>query len=79
MNSFYPNSVRLWNDVGDVIRDSSNLNKFKSKLLNVIRPNQKSFFGILDRCGTKSLFQIRVCLRAHLRVIKKTQFPGYPI
>ena len=62
MNSFYPNSVRLWNDVGDVIRDSSNLNKFKSKLLNVIRPNQKSFFGILDPCGTKSLFQIRVGL-----------------
>ena len=62
MNSFYPNSVRLWNDVGDVIRDSSNLNKFKSKLINVIRPNQKSFFGILDHCGTKSLFQIRIGL-----------------
>ena len=71
MNSFYPNSVRLWNDVGNVIRDSSNLNKFKSKLINVIRPNQKSFFGILDHCGTKSLFQIKIGL-SPLKSHKKT-------
>ena len=38
LNSFYPDIIRSWNNIGYVFRNCSSLSKFKSKLLNLIRP-----------------------------------------
>ena len=62
LNSFYPDTIRSWNNIGFEFRNSSSLSKFKSKLLSLIRPTQKSIFSIHDPCGIKLLFQLRVGL-----------------
>ena len=38
LNSFYPDTIRSWNNIGYEFRNCSTLSKFKSKLLNLIRP-----------------------------------------
>ena len=60
--SFYPDSVRCWNRLGDFFRNSINLNMFKSRLLSGYRPSPKSIFGIHDSLGIRRLFQLRVGL-----------------
>ena len=62
MNSFYPNSVKIWNEIGPEHRQVRSLNEFKSKILNKIRPPKKSVFNIHDPVGIKRLFQLRVGL-----------------
>ena len=62
LNSFYPDTIRSWNNIGYEFRNCSSLSKFKSKLLNLIRPPKKSIFGIHDHCGIKLIFQLRVGL-----------------
>ena len=41
LNSFYPDTIRSWNNIGYEFRNCSSLSKFKSKLLNLIRPPKK--------------------------------------
>ena len=41
LNSFYPDTIRSWNNIGYEFRNCSSLSQFKSKLLNLIRPPQK--------------------------------------
>ena len=62
LNSFFPDTIRSWDNIVCEFRNCSSLSKFKSKLLNLIRPPKKSIFGIHDRCGIKLLFQLRVGL-----------------
>ena len=69
LNSFYPDTIRSWKNIGYEVRNCSSLSKFKSKLLNLIRPPKKSIFGIHDPCGIKLLFQLRVGL--HSKAIRK--------
>ena len=38
LNSFYPDAIRSWNNIGYEFRNCSSLSKFKLKLLNLIRP-----------------------------------------
>ena len=61
--SFYPDSVRCWNRLGHVLRDSPNLHSFKKCLLAGYRPlAPRSIFGIHDSLGIRRLFQLCVGL-----------------
>ena len=63
INSFYPDSVRCWNGIGHVFRDSPDLQSFKKCLLDGYRPPvPRSIFGIHDSLGIRRLFQLRVGL-----------------
>ena len=78
INSFYPDSVRCWNRLGHVLRDSPNLQSFKKCLLARYRPPApRSIFGIHDSLGIRRLFQLRVGL-SPLLGRKSTQIPWYP-
>ena len=61
-NSFYPDSVKSWNNIGNELRSSTTIQKFKSNLISFIRPNKKTFYGIHDPLGIKLLFRLRVGL-----------------
>ena len=60
--SFYTDSVRCWNRIGHLFRNSPNLKSFKTKLLASYRSIPNSSFGIFDTLGVKRLFQLRVGL-----------------
>ena len=68
-NSFFPDSVSLWNDLGPELRGSESLAVFKRNLLKLYRPPKKSLFNIYDN-GIKWIFQLRVGL-SPLRSHKK--------
>ena len=61
-NSFYPDSIKCWNNIGPELRNSPNLKSFKVSILSLIRPRAKSIFGIHDPVGIKWLYQLRVGL-----------------
>ena len=57
-NSFYPNAVNCWNDIGPDIRKLDTLNSFKSTLNGIIRPKCRSIFNIHSP-DLKYLYQLR--------------------
>ena len=60
--SFYPDSVKCWNRIGHLYRNSPNLKSFKAKLVASYRPTPKSIFGIRNPISVQRLFQLRVGL-----------------
>ena len=42
MNSFYPDSIRSWNNIGVQYSSSNSISIFKNHILNLIRPKEKS-------------------------------------
>ena len=61
-NSFYPDSVNSWNNIGPELRSAENLSIFKRNILNIIRPAKKSLFGIVNPKGIRWIYQLRVGL-----------------
>ena len=61
-NSFFPNCVRIWNDLGIEFRGIESVNKFKKHIRNLIQPIRKSIFGIHNPTCIKRLFQLRLSL-----------------
>ena len=59
MNSFFPNSVKSWNNIDNSIRNSETIGIFKKKLYSLIRPPKKPIFGILNSSGIKHLYKLR--------------------
>ena len=59
-NSFFPDSVRLWNDLGPELRGAASISVFKRNILKIYRPMKKSLFNIHDPIGIKRIFQLRV-------------------
>ena len=57
-NSFYPDAVKCWNDIGPEIRKSDSLQSFKVKLNGIIKPKCKSIYNI-HSTHLKYLFQLR--------------------
>ena len=77
-NSFFPDTVSLWNDLGPKLRGSESLAVFKRNLLKLYRLPKKSLFNIYDD-GTKWIFQLRVGLsplRSHKRAHKFEDTPS---
>ena len=60
-NSFYPDSVCMWNDLGPELRGAESISVFKRNLLKLYRPEKKSLYNIHDN-GIKWIFQLRVGL-----------------
>ena len=61
-NSFFPNSIILWNNLDHDIKSSTNISTFKSSILRIIRPQKKKIFNIHDTNRLKWIFQLRVGL-----------------
>ena len=59
MNSFFPNCVKSWNNIGGEFRNSGFLGRFKSNLLSLIRPSKKDIFSIHDPIGIKNISRLR--------------------
>ena len=57
MNSFFPNCVKSWYNIGDQLRNSVTLSKFK--IVSLIRPPKKAAFGIHDPNRIKLIFRLR--------------------
>ena len=60
MNSFFPKNKKFWNDIDDVLRNSTSISKFKSDLFSLLPPPMKSIYGIHDPNGIKHIFRLRV-------------------
>ena len=71
-NSFFPDSIKAWDNVGATFHSCTSLSNFKNQLCALIRPNIKLTFNIHDRQGLKYIFQLRVGLSL-LRSHKKRQ------
>ena len=76
--SFYPDSVRCWNRIGNTLRNSPNFKLFQTRLFTAYRSAPKSIFGIHDPLGIKRLFQLRVCLSPHLEYKMNHNFLDTP-
>ena len=61
-NSFFPDSVNSWNNLGPELRGAPSLSIFKKNLLKIIRPEKRSIFNIFDHKGISWIFQLRVGL-----------------
>ena len=61
-NTFFPNAVSTWNNVIANFHGNQIKSRIKTHLLNIIRPQPKSVFGIHDPKGLHYLFQIRTGL-----------------
>ena len=74
-NSFFPDSVSMWNDLGPKLRESKSISKFKDTLIKLYRPVKKSIFNVHD--GIKWIFQLRVELSPLKSHKKSHKFAGY--
>ena len=70
-NSFYPDSVDKWNNIGVEFRSIVKLSDFKSLYVQLIRPIKKDIFNVHNPDGTKRIFQLRVGL-SPLKAHKKS-------
>ena len=61
-NSFFPNSIHLWNNLDTDTKCSRNISTFKSAILKIIRPQKKKIFNIHDTNRLKWIYQLRVGL-----------------
>ena len=61
-DSFFPDSVILWNLLGPEMRGAESLSIFKKNILKIYRPEKKSLFDIHDPNCIKWIFQLRVGL-----------------
>ena len=76
-NSFYPDSVSMWNDLGPELRGAESIFVFKRNLLKLYRPVKKSLYHIHDN-GIKWIFQLRVGLSPLNSHKKSHQFRDTP-
>ena len=61
-NSFFPDAIKSWNNIGPDFCSSQSLSLFKKNIFNLVRPQARSIYGIHDPVGVKFLFQLRVGL-----------------
>ena len=62
-NSFFPNSIDCWNNIGPEIRKIDTLGLFKKTIIGIIKPEGKSIFNIHSP-NLKYLYQLRAGLSA---------------
>ena len=59
-NSFFPFTVKAWEELSDDCKSKRSVQSFKSSLNKFIRPPRKPFFGIRDKHGIGLFTKIRV-------------------
>ena len=62
LRSFYPDSVKIWNNLGPEVRKIETLSGFKRELLKTIIPEHRSIFSVHDPDNLRYLYQLRVGL-----------------
>ena len=77
MNSFFPDSIRIWNSIGKELQTASSVAIFNRQIINLIRPVSKSTFGIFDALGLRYLFQLRLNLSPLKSHKKRYNFDGF--
>ena len=66
-NSFFPFCVNEWNkEIGQEIKNSPSIAKFKDSLIDYIRPKSRSVYSVHDPYGLKLLTRLRLNF-SHLR------------
>ena len=66
-NTFFPDAIDSWNNIGPEFRKIESLSLFKQKLVGIIKPEKKSIFNIHSP-NLRYLFQLRgglSALKAH--------------
>ena len=61
-NSFFPDAIEKWNNLGVEIRSTVKLSDFKSLLTKLIRPPKKDIFCLHNPDGIKRIYQLRAGL-----------------
>ena len=56
-NSFFPDSVTMWNELGPDLRGSVSISKFKETFMPLYRPVKQIIFNVHDS-GIKWIFQL---------------------
>ena len=67
LNSFFPDAVKCWNNIGPEIRKLDSLSIFKSTITKIIKPKKKNVFNVHNP-NLKYLYQLRgglSSLKAH--------------
>ena len=67
MDSFYPDAVKSWNNLGNEFNSCNSINKLKNNIVNLIRPQ-----------GLKYLFQLRIGLSPLKSHKKRHKFADTP-
>ena len=62
MNSFFPDAIASWNNIISDFNAMPTLNLLKNHLFKLVRPVERSIYGIHDPKGIRYLFQLRVGL-----------------
>ena len=65
-NTFFPNSVRQWNQLQPDIRNSASHSIFRNALFKLVKPLENSVYNIHDALGIKLLTRLRLDF-SHLR------------
>ena len=78
-NSFYPDTVKNWNNIGSEFREAASLSIFKSSLLKLIRPRKQPIFNVHNPIGVKRIFQLRVGLSPLKSHKKNHNFQDTPL
>ena len=58
-DSFLPDAIEKWNDIGVEFRSIGKLSNFKTAYLNLIRPPKKYIFNIHNPDGIERIYQLR--------------------
>ena len=58
-NSFFPDAIKLWNNIGVDFNSTQSLELFKANIIKLIRPPSKPLYGIHDPLDVKLLFRLR--------------------
>ena len=56
MNSFFPDAVKIWNDIGEEFHACNSIEIFKNNINNLIHPPSKSIYSVHDPKGLKYIF-----------------------
>ena len=61
-NSFFPDAISSWNNIISDFNAMPTFDHLKNHIFKLVRPSERSIYGIHDPKGVKYLFQLRVGL-----------------
>ena len=79
MNSFFPDSVKFWNNIGNDFHSCASIGIFKKRIINLIRPSPKLIYSVHDPKGLKYRFQLRIGLSPLKSHKKRHKFVDTPV
>ena len=59
-SSFFPHCAEVWGNLSEELRNVNSINKFKTSILNFVRPRENSVFEVHDIKGVKLLTRLRL-------------------